>query len=219
MTCTSQRSSTKTGGEVLEPGERGELVVTPLVKEAMPLLRYRTGGDITMILEEECPCGRGMKIARLHGRSDDMLVIRGGINVFPSQIEHVLRSVPEVGDEFLVYVDRVNHLDEMTIEVEMDRSAFKGELEDLTRVQNRVVAALKEALNLRTACTWLNPIPCPPGMRGGRPSGSLTGGGVMHCDRLGPEYGAQIGGRTEADAVQAFEDAGLPALLVLEFLP
>lgn len=145
--------------EVLEPGERGELVVTPLVKEAMPLLRYRTG-DITSFIEEECPCGRGMKIARLHGRSDDMLVIRG-INVFPSQIEHVLRSVPEVGDEFLVYVDRVNHLDEMTIEVEMDRSAFKGELEDLTRAQNRIVAALKEALNLRTRVKLVEPESLP----------------------------------------------------------
>ncbi len=146
-------------GEVLEPGERGELVVTPLVKEAMPLLRYRTG-DITMFLEEECPCGRGMKIARLHGRSDDMLVIRG-INVFPSQIEHVLRSVPEVGDEFLVYVDRVNHLDEMTIEVEMNRSAFRGELEDLTRTQNRVVGALKETLNLRTRVKLVEPDSLP----------------------------------------------------------
>ena len=145
--------------EVLGPGERGELVVTPLVKEAMPLLRYRTG-DITMFLEEECPCGRGVKIARLHGRSDDMLVIRG-INVFPSQIEHVLRSVPEVGDEFLVYVDRVNHLDEMTIEVEINRSAFRGELEDLTRAQNRVGTALKEALNLRTRVTLVEPDSLP----------------------------------------------------------
>ena len=146
-------------GEVLGPGERGELVVTPLVKEAMPLLRYRTG-DITSFIEEECPCGRGMRIARLHGRSDDMLVIRG-INVFPSQIEHVLRSVPEVGDEFLVYVDRVNHLDEMTIEVEMNRSAFTGELEDLTRAQNRIVAALKEALNLRTRVKLVEPDSLP----------------------------------------------------------
>ncbi|MDD1717055.1 MAG: phenylacetate--CoA ligase, partial [Methanoregulaceae archaeon] len=83
-------------GEQLGPGERGELVVTPLVKEAMPLLRYRTG-DVTMLLEDECACGRGLKIARIMGRSDDMLVIRG-INVFPSQIEHVLLSLPEVGN-------------------------------------------------------------------------------------------------------------------------
>ena len=73
-------------GEQLSDGERGELVVTPLVKEAMPLLKYRTG-DVTMLMEDDCLCKRGKKIARITGRSDDMLVIRG-INVFPSQIEH-----------------------------------------------------------------------------------------------------------------------------------
>ncbi len=146
-------------GEVLGPGELGELVVTPLVKEAMPLLRYRTG-DITMLMEDECPCGRGAKLARFSGRCDDMLVIRG-INVFPSQIEHVLRSIPEVGDEFLVYVDRVNHLDEMTIDIELKREYFSGELRDLTRVQNKVVAALREALNLRTRVKLVEPESLP----------------------------------------------------------
>lgn len=134
--------------EVLSPGERGELVVTPLVKEAMPLIRYRTG-DITCILDDECPCGRGARIARLTGRSDDMLVIRG-INVFPSQIEHVLRSLPEVGDQFMVYVDRVNHLDEMTIDVEIKKEFFHGELKDLERIQKKIILALKDTLNLRT---------------------------------------------------------------------
>jgi phenylacetate-CoA ligase len=142
-------------GETLGPGERGEMVVTPLVKEAMPLLRFRTG-DITMLLEDECPCGRGGMIARITGRSDDMLVIRG-INVFPSQIEHVLKGMPEIGDQFMVYVDRVNYLDEMTIEVEMNREYFSGELKDLARVQKKVVHALKEALNLRTSVTLVEP--------------------------------------------------------------
>ncbi|HJK63181.1 MAG TPA: phenylacetate--CoA ligase, partial [Methanocorpusculum sp.] len=111
-------------GETLGPGEKGEMVVTPLVKEAMPLLRYRTG-DITMLMEDDCPCGRGQKIARLFGRSDDMLTVRG-INVFPSQIEHVLKNIPEVGDQFMVYIDRLNHLDEMTIEVEINKHLFSG---------------------------------------------------------------------------------------------
>ena len=124
-------------GERLAPGERGEMVITPLVKEALPLVRYRTG-DITRLLEGECACGRGQKIERITGRSDDMLVIRG-INIFPSQIEHVLRSLPEVGDQFMVYVDRVRHLDEMTIEVEMTRAGFSGELQDLARVQKKIV--------------------------------------------------------------------------------
>lgn len=142
-------------GEQLGPGERGELVVTPLVKEAMPLIRYRTG-DITMILDDVCPCGRGQKIARIMGRSDDMLVIRG-INVFPSQIEHVLLSLPEVGEQFMVYIDRIHHLDEMTIEVEVNRDYFSGELGDLTHVQKRVAGVLRDSLNLRTRVTLVEP--------------------------------------------------------------
>ena len=134
-------------GETLEAGEKGELVVTPLVKEAMPLLRYRTG-DITMLMEDECPCGRGPKLARFFGRSDDMLTIRG-INVFPSQIEHVLKNIPDVGDQFMVYIDRINHLDEMTIEVEMSKSVFSGELADLSRLQAKIMKALQETLTIR----------------------------------------------------------------------
>jgi phenylacetate-CoA ligase len=142
-------------GETLQEGERGELVVTPLVKEAMPLLRYRTG-DITMLLPDDCPCGRAQKIARITGRSDDMLVIRG-INVFPSQIEHVLLRIPEVGNQFMVYVDRINHLDEMTIEVEINRNYFSGELADLARIQKKVVKELRDTLELRTTVTLIEP--------------------------------------------------------------
>ncbi|NYT05957.1 MAG: phenylacetate--CoA ligase [Methanomicrobiales archaeon] len=142
-------------GERLGPGERGELVVTPLVKEAMPLLRYRTG-DITMLYEDGCACGRGQKIARIMGRSDDMLVIRG-INVFPSQIEHVLLAMPEVGEQFMVYIDRIHHLDEMTIDVEMNRDYFSGELKDLDRIQAKVTGALRETLGLRTRVNLVEP--------------------------------------------------------------
>ncbi|MDT8357086.1 MAG: phenylacetate--CoA ligase [Methanomicrobiaceae archaeon] len=142
-------------GEVLGPGERGELVVTPLIKEAMPLLRYRTG-DITMLLEDECPCGRGQKISRILGRSDDMLVIRG-VNVFPSQIEHVLLALPEVGEQFMVYIDRVKHLDEMTIDVELHREYFSGELKDLAKVQKKVSDVLRETLGLRTRVNLVEP--------------------------------------------------------------
>ncbi len=142
-------------GESLGEGERGELVVTPLVKEAMPLLRYRTG-DITMLLPDECPCGRAQKIARITGRSDDMLVIRG-INVFPSQIEHVLLRIPEVGNQFMVNVDRINHLDEMTIEVEINRDYFSGELTDLARIQKKVGKELRDTLELRTTVKLVEP--------------------------------------------------------------
>ncbi|MDD1712951.1 MAG: phenylacetate--CoA ligase [Methanoregulaceae archaeon] len=142
-------------GEQLGDGEQGELVVTPLVKEAMPLLRYRTG-DVTMLMEDACVCRRGKKIARITGRSDDMLVIRG-INVFPSQIEHVLLGIPEVGNHFMVYVDRVNHLDEMTIDVEINRQFFSGELHDLARMQKKVVKELRDALELRTTVHLVEP--------------------------------------------------------------
>ena len=142
-------------GENLPDGERGELVVTPLVKEAMPLIRYRTG-DVTMLMEDGCLCGRGKKIARLTGRSDDMLIIRG-INVFPSQIEHVLLRIPEVGNQFMVYIDRINHLDEMTVEVEINRSHFSGELGDLAKIQKKVVKELHDTLELRTTVKLVEP--------------------------------------------------------------
>ena len=142
-------------GERLSDGERGELVVTPLVKEAMPLLRYRIG-DITMLMEDGCLCRRGKKIARITGRSDDMLVIRG-INVFPSQIEHVLLKIPEVGNQFMVYIDKINHLDEMTVEVEINREFFSGELADLANLQKKVVKELRDALELRTTVRLVEP--------------------------------------------------------------
>lgn len=142
-------------GERVSDGERGELVVTPLVKEAMPLLRYRTG-DVTMLIEDGCLCRRGQKIQRITGRSDDMLVIRG-INVFPSQIEHVLLQVPEVGNQFMVYIDRINHLDEMTVEVEINRDYFSGELADLTKLQKKIVKDLRDILELRTTVRLVEP--------------------------------------------------------------
>ena len=142
-------------GEQLSDGERGELVVTPLVKEAMPLLRYRTG-DVTMKMEDGCLCRRAQKIARITGRSDDMLIIRG-INVFPSQIEHVLLGISEVGNQFMVYIDRINHLDEMTVEVEINREHFSGELADLAKIQKKVTKELRDALELRTTVRLVEP--------------------------------------------------------------
>ena len=136
-------------GEPCAPGEKGELVLTTLCKEALPLIRYRTG-DITTLMEGECECGRtSVKISKFYGRADDMLIIRG-LNVFPSQIEHVLMDMPEVGEYFQVVLERVNHLDEMTVRVEMSDKAFSGELGDLQKVTGAVSRKLKDALNLRT---------------------------------------------------------------------
>lgn len=137
-------------GNPCAPGERGELVLTSLTKEAMPLIRYRTG-DVTYLLEDGCSCGRtSRRLHRFLGRADDMLVVRG-INVFPSQIEDVLLSIPEIGDYFQVIVDRKHHgLDELTIQVEMKDEAFTGELADLARLQKKVEERLKAVLNIRS---------------------------------------------------------------------
>ncbi len=136
-------------GEPLSEGEKGELVLTPLTKEALPILRYRTG-DITFIMDEECSCGRTHpKIHRILGRSDDMIVVRG-INVFPSQIEHVLMRIPEVGDHFQVVITRSGALDEITVRVEVREELFTGELSDLQRLQQKVQRELQKELGLRT---------------------------------------------------------------------
>jgi phenylacetate-CoA ligase len=136
--------------EPCAPGEPGELVITSLTKEAMPLIRYHTG-DVTYFLDDVCSCGRtSRKLHRFLGRADDMLIVRG-INVFPSQIEDVLVSIPEIGSYFQVVVDRKKHgLDELTIQVEMKDEAFTGELEDLARIQKKTEEKLKSVLNVRS---------------------------------------------------------------------
>jgi phenylacetate-CoA ligase len=85
-----------------------------------------------------------------------MLVIRG-INIFPSQIEHVLVSLPDIGNHFMVYIDRINHMDEMTIEVEINRAYFSGELRDLAHLRGHVTSELHNALGIRTAVKLVEP--------------------------------------------------------------
>ena len=139
----------KPDGTPCKEGERGELVLTSLTKEALPLLRYRTG-DVTYIKGSDCACGRtGVRTAKILGRVDDMLVIRG-INVFPSQIEHVLMSIPEVGTHFEIVVKRIKHLDELTVRCELEQEFFTGNVEDLQRVIRKVEHALRDTLNVRT---------------------------------------------------------------------
>ncbi len=138
----------KTGEQVGE-GEKGELVLTPLTKEAMPLLRYRTG-DLTVLMTDKCACGRiHPRIHRIFGRTDDMIVVRG-INVFPSQIEHVLMQIPEAGDHFQVVITKNGPLDEITVKVEVVDEVFTGELSDLEKLKRKIQNELKKELNLRT---------------------------------------------------------------------
>jgi len=140
-------------GEVLPPGEKGELVITCITKEALPLIRYRTR-DISRLMYEPCKCGRTtVRMENLSGRSDDMLIIRG-VNVFPSQIEEVLLKIPEIGAHYEIVVDRKNHLDTMEIKVELadesllDSYAKLGELESKIRANLRVVLGLDAMVKL-----------------------------------------------------------------------
>jgi len=133
--------------EVLPAGQKGELVVTMLKKEAFPLVRYRIK-DMTEIITEPCPCGRtSPRIARITGRADDMLIIRG-INVFPSQIEYTLMQIPQVGDQYMIYVTRDGDLDKMTIQVEIKPDAFSDNMEDMLRLRGHIESALKKYLNI-----------------------------------------------------------------------
>ncbi len=133
--------------EVLEPGQKGELVVTMLKKQAMPMIRYRIK-DLTYIMEEDCPCGRtSPKIARISGRSDDMLIVRG-INVFPSQVEHTLMQIPEVGNQYMIIVNRNGALDDMTVQVEIRPEAFSDKMEDMVALKKHIEAEMKKYLNI-----------------------------------------------------------------------
>jgi len=126
-------------GEVLTPGSEGELVFTMLSREAMPLLRYRTR-DLSRVFEEECGCGRcHSRIQRIKGRSDDMLII-GGVNVFPSQVEHVLMNVPGVGDQYQIVVSR-EELDHLAVKVETPKNKL-DDRELLKKVQTDLLATL-----------------------------------------------------------------------------
>ncbi|WP_214035841.1 phenylacetate--CoA ligase [Methanospirillum sp.] len=142
--------------EPLPPGERGELVVTMLQKDALPIIRYRTG-DITAIKDDPCPCGRTHpRLERLSGRVDDMLIIRG-INVFPSQIEHALLGIPEVAEHFMIEVDRKGALDDMLVRVELAREAFSDKISDLMRIRRHVEKVLKGSLNVQVSVELTEP--------------------------------------------------------------
>ena len=132
-------------GEPLPDGQRGELVLTTLKREAMPILRYRTR-DITSVIAEPCPCGRThRRIHRITGRSDDMLIIRG-VNIFPQQIEQVLMSMPQVGRNYLIIVEG---LDDLTVKVELSDRGFDGQVEHLAALQNQLVEKLKAEIWVR----------------------------------------------------------------------
>jgi phenylacetate-CoA ligase len=138
-------------GQPLPDGVVGELVFTTLTKEAMPLLRYRTG-DLASVSREPCECGRTFaRMSRVVGRTDDMLIIRG-VNVFPSEIERTLLAVPELAPHYLLVVERPGHLDELTVQAELRDGEPGGE-----RLEAFVEERLGRALGLTARVELLAP--------------------------------------------------------------
>ncbi len=137
-------------------GETGELVFTTFTKEALPLIRYRTK-DLTSIDYSKCECGRtSARISRFKGRVDDMLIIRG-VNVFPSQVEAALVEVDEVSPHYMMIVDRVNNLDTLEIQVELNPQHFKDEIRGLEKLTQKISHVISQALGLNPKVKIVEP--------------------------------------------------------------
>lgn len=140
----------------VEPGHQGELVFTTLTKEGMPVIRYRTR-DLTHLNYEKCRCGRTMvRMGRIVGRSDDMLIIRG-VNVFPSQIESVILEIPEFTGQYFVTVDRVNNVDTFQVDVELRPEYYGDDMGRMLRLKDRLVGRLVSVLGIRPEIRIVEP--------------------------------------------------------------
>ena len=137
-------------------GESGELVITTLTKEGMPLIRYRTR-DIASLNDDPCPCGRtSVKLNKITGRTDDMLVVKG-VNVFPSQIESVLLKHSEIEPHYHINVDRVNNLDTMEIVVELSPTVALDEVAHVEEIRKKLTADMASALSVGAKITLVSP--------------------------------------------------------------
>jgi phenylacetate-CoA ligase len=140
----------------LKDGELGELAFTTLTKEGIPLIRYRTK-DLTSIDHSTCECGRtSARISRFKGRVDDMLIIRG-VNVFPSQIEAALVEVEEVTPHYMIIVDRVNNLDTIEIQVELDQKYYTDEIRVLEALKKKIAHVILQSLGLNAKIKIVEP--------------------------------------------------------------
>ncbi|WP_295430903.1 phenylacetate--CoA ligase family protein [uncultured Thiodictyon sp.] len=145
--------------ETLEPvpeGEPGELVITTLTREAVPMIRYRTR-DIARIYREPCPCGRNTtRMGRVAGRSDDMLIIRG-VNVFPSQIEEALLRVEGTTPHYLIEVDRPGTLDQVTVKVEIRAEMFSDRMDRMQTLRERIAREIHTVAGIRAEVDLVEP--------------------------------------------------------------
>lgn len=136
--------------------ETGELVFTTLTKEGIPLIRYRTK-DLTSISYDKCECGRTLaRISRFKGRSDDMLIIRG-VNVFPSQVEAALLEIGEAAPYYLLIVDRVNNLDTLEVQVEVDEKFFSDKISELESLTKKIAHAIQQGIGLAVKVKLVEP--------------------------------------------------------------
>lgn len=150
--------------EILDPatlkavpeGQSGELVITTLTKEGMPMIRYRTK-DLTSLETSKCSCGRTMaRIQRFKGRTDDMLIIRG-VNVFPSQVEAALLTIDGTTPHYMIIVDRVDNADTFEVQVEVDERFFSDEVSKLENLSKQINAKLRESLGLNAKVSLVQP--------------------------------------------------------------
>lgn len=146
----------RTTFEPVADGVTGELVISTLSKEGIPLIRYRTK-DLTSIDHTPCECGRTTaRIARFTGRSDDMLIIRG-VNVFPSQIEAALLEMGGITPHYLMIVDRVNNLDTLEVQVEVEERFFSDEIRELESLTRRIEHVIQQAIGLAVKVKLVEP--------------------------------------------------------------
>jgi len=140
----------------MQDGEEGELVFTTLTKEGIPLLRYNTR-DLSTLNRDKCTCGRTtVRMKKITGRSDDMLIIRG-VNLFPSQIEHVLLEMGETSAHYMLYVDKINNLDTLELKVELDEANMMETIRDLQNLSKKIEHALNSAIGLSVKVTLVEP--------------------------------------------------------------
>lgn len=143
-------------GEPVEQGKEGELVFTTLTKEGMPLIRFRTR-DLTKLIYEKCSCGRTLvRMGRILGRSDDMLIIRG-VNVFPSQVEAVLCEQDEFEPHFFITVDRVNNTDTFEIQVEVKESYYSDEISKMLSLQKKLAHKIQSVVGIQPTIKLVEP--------------------------------------------------------------
>ncbi|XCH49400.1 phenylacetate--CoA ligase [Thermodesulfovibrio sp. 3462-1] len=147
-------------GDTLPDGKRGELVLTTLTREGMPMLRFRTR-DITSIIREKCACGRTFaKIERIRGRTDDMIKVRG-VMIFPYQIERAILEVQGIEPHYQIVVTRPQHLDEIEVMVEMSKETFSDEVKHIENLRKKLEKRIEETIGIRVKVSLVEPKSLP----------------------------------------------------------